>query len=732
MTAGAQPVPAVGREEVLDLVERHHAILRDAHLARKLFRPMAEQDKQRAAEIEGHVKDATAAGMTYPEVWAELVRMQQRKTGWTGALLLLVISLALFIGIGAWQWEWEFVLLIVGLLAFHELGHFVAMKVFGYRNVRMFFIPLLGAAVSGVHYSAPGWKKVIVALMGPLPGIVLGAVAGVVGLYLHNDLLLKIALLALFLNGFNLLPVLPLDGGRVMHTLLFARHWVLDVIFRLGAAIALLAASYAFGDRIVMFLGIFMLIGIPATYKLARVASDLKRQGVRRATPDEKMVPPDVAEQIIARLRQSFPMTMSSRTTAQHTLNIYETINTRTPGWLATTAFTIVHVAAVLFVVLAGSLLVVAQRGGIGPLFDTARAAAAQERPPKNVVGVADMRKIEGGSAAAAVPTTAPSTIVANFSSTAGATAAFDEIQARPDHPAMSLFGQTVMLRVADRAMRERWFDEMDRRTRDTFVASPRARNTVAIDCLASIANDPEKIVEEAKEYLDIPEDVFLIPPWSPLYDPARRDEWRRARRTFVKFHHDVDAFKDERFAKINARMTELRRRGDEEAITALMEEQSKLYQQLRSEHRRAMLDDPSIDRELAAAYIKVMERYHANAKAAAAAAADDEEEASVEGDGLLRDFQRELGPRMGQIELKEGKPVNGSDRFSAGLGSASDAGLFVQFRWMTFADPMEGLPALVRWLAGQNCHGFHYEFNYSARGPYFGAEGAPVVAGED
>src|SRR5262245_10303645 len=65
---------------------------------------------------------------------------------------------------------------LVGVLLFHEGGHWAAMRVFGYRDVRVFFIPFLGAATSGRARGVAGWKEAVVSLMGPVPGIIAGAV----------------------------------------------------------------------------------------------------------------------------------------------------------------------------------------------------------------------------------------------------------------------------------------------------------------------------------------------------------------------------------------------------------------------------------------------------------------------------------------------------------------------------------------------------------------------------
>ena len=731
VASGAQPVPASGREQVLALVERHHAIVRDFHLARKLFRPMRPTDLQRASEIRTHVDSASAAGMANPEVWAELVRMQQRKTGFGSAALLLVISLGLFVGIGAAKWDWELVGLFVGILAFHELGHFVAMKIFRYRNVRMFFIPLLGAAVSGVNYSAPGWKKVIVALMGPLPGILLGAIVVACGAYANNQLLLRIGGLALALNGLNLLPVLPLDGGRVMHTLFFARHWMLDLIFRIGAAIVLIAGSWAAGDRILMFLGIFMLIGIPIAYKLARVASDLRRDGIRRATADEQMIPPDVANQIIARIKKAMPVPMTNRTIAQHTLNVYETLNTHPPGWFATTAFTFVHVGAVLFALLAGVGAVAAQRGGIGigPMFSRSAASRQFDRPPSRLLLVEQMQVIDG-DVPKTVPTTAPATIIATFPTPDDARNAFDDL--RRQRTPIALFGQTIMLPVGDRATRERWFDELDRRTKSVYVETSKSGHSMALNCLAPDANMAEAAAEEAREYLSVPEEFKLIPPWSPVFrsqQQQQRQAWHRARRTFVKLHTpNVTVFDDPQMRQLLQRMNNLRRRGDDEELAKVEAQRDVLFRTLRNQRRRALLNpnDAQIDVELGQAYLKRMEEYERKTPALLEDEEGDEPSRPSAYAKLLETLSREIGPRMGQIELSaDGKPVNRSDRYSARGGNVSNTYTAISFRWLWMIDPYAGAPALAQSLKDEHhCWHFRYDFDHGADYPDAGGNG--------
>src|SRR5262249_941818 len=186
---------------------------------------------------------------------------------WGGALAVLGISLLLYMGAARAQGAWDGISIFIAVLAFHELGHYLAMRCFGYRNLRMFFIPFFGAAVSGRHYNIAGWKKAVVALAGPVPGILLALPLGVAGLILHDAKVVEVALFMLILNGFNLLPFLPLDGGWVVHAVLFVRHPALDGMFRLVAALCLLGLAIVMVDWIVIALAVLMLLSIPITWR---------------------------------------------------------------------------------------------------------------------------------------------------------------------------------------------------------------------------------------------------------------------------------------------------------------------------------------------------------------------------------------------------------------------------------------------------------------------------------
>ncbi len=341
-------------DETRALLERHHAAVRDFHLARGVFSPLAAEQKARqAAELAGRAATTTR----FPEELQEIARLQSGKTSWGAALATLLVTIALFVGLGAAAWSLEWTLLLLPILLLHEAGHYVAMRMFHYRNVRMFFLPLFGAAVVGRSQGAPGWKRALVAMAGPLPGIAVGLGLGAAALLLEGPGLARAGLMMLALNGFNLLPFLPLDGGWILQAVLFSRHYLLDVAFRCLAVLGMLAIAVLIGDKILGYLAIPMAIGVLPAWRNGRIAHELRRAGVSAQPSPDGSLPVPVLETIIERLRSQGAKSQTRRLIAQSTLDIAETLSAQPPGGLVTLGLLALYAAAIAVAALGGLLL---------------------------------------------------------------------------------------------------------------------------------------------------------------------------------------------------------------------------------------------------------------------------------------------------------------------------------------------------------------------------------------
>jgi Zn-dependent protease len=124
----------------------------------------------------------------------------------------MLVSVAAY----AWIWGWRFAVGFVLLLLVHELGHVFELRRQGVPASAPLFIPFLGAVVGMRQMPADAWREARVALAGPILGSIGAAGVWALGAALDSDLLVALAFTGFFLNLFNLLPIVPLDGGRAV------------------------------------------------------------------------------------------------------------------------------------------------------------------------------------------------------------------------------------------------------------------------------------------------------------------------------------------------------------------------------------------------------------------------------------------------------------------------------------------------------------------------------------
>ena len=164
---------------------------------------------------------------------------------------LLTTSGTMLVSVAAYSliWGWKFAIGFVLLLLVHELGHVFQLRREGIPASAPMFIPFLGAMVAMKEMPKDAAAEARVGLAGP----VLGSLAALVPLAIYGltgeELFRALAYIGFFLNLFNLLPVLPLDGGRAMAAL---SPWMWFVGFGL-----LIAATIAFPNPIMILILLF-------------------------------------------------------------------------------------------------------------------------------------------------------------------------------------------------------------------------------------------------------------------------------------------------------------------------------------------------------------------------------------------------------------------------------------------------------------------------------------------
>lgn len=165
---------------------------------------------------------------------------------------VLSTSATMLVSIAAYSliWGWAFAAGFVVLLLIHEIGHVIQLRREGIEASAPMFIPFMGAFVAAKSMGDDAGAEARVGLAGPVLGSLACLVPVAIWQATGNEFWQALAFVGFFLNLFNLLPVLPLDGGRAMAAL---SPWVWGV----GYA-GLVALTFIFPNPImilILFLG---------------------------------------------------------------------------------------------------------------------------------------------------------------------------------------------------------------------------------------------------------------------------------------------------------------------------------------------------------------------------------------------------------------------------------------------------------------------------------------------
>jgi Zn-dependent protease len=191
---------------------------------------------------------------------------------------LLAVSLAVSLGVWAWYRDWSFAAILVAVLLIHESGHALAMRVFGYRNMHMFFLPMLGAIVTGSAKNISAWKQAVILFAGPVPGLLAGIWLIDSHTAFDSHTVLRVGIIAFIVNLFNLLPITPLDGGRLVEVSLLAR-WPYAMLFFAGLSFfASLALAVGLKSPVGFIIAFFTFSYTVGQWRILRVRRAWKGQ----------------------------------------------------------------------------------------------------------------------------------------------------------------------------------------------------------------------------------------------------------------------------------------------------------------------------------------------------------------------------------------------------------------------------------------------------------------------
>jgi Zn-dependent protease len=211
----------------------------------------ATQEYQGPQSMEGYVADPGAEQRATAEQ-ENVAEGKGRKKGLAGiggliaaavAFIMKIPSLAFllkfgiagvsaFISIFAYSilFGWPFAIGLVAQLFIHEMGHALVMKLKGIPVKGMVFIPLFGAAVIMRQMPRNARDEAEVGIAGPIAGAIAASVCLLLALQPNSlPIWAALAYFGFFINLFNLVPIVPFDGGRVLAAI-DRRVWILGFL----------------------------------------------------------------------------------------------------------------------------------------------------------------------------------------------------------------------------------------------------------------------------------------------------------------------------------------------------------------------------------------------------------------------------------------------------------------------------------------------------------------------
>ncbi|MGF1464962.1 MAG: site-2 protease family protein [Sandaracinaceae bacterium] len=247
------------------------------------------------------------------ESWHRHEEKKERRSFRLTWLWVLAISAAATLAsFAGWFDPWTGVVILV-VLAIHEGGHFLAMLASGYRNVKVFFLPFLGAATIGKPIDRTLAKELFVLLAGPVPGALLGISLLLVPGASDNPWTSPLITFLIGLNLVNLLPFVPLDGGRVVHALVGDIHPWLSFGAKLLAGLAFALGWFLLDEPLLLLLTIVVALTFTLESRVAQIERDCRRNGVSE--------PKDVLARIVAIPGITAPKTISTMTAVMDRLS---------------------------------------------------------------------------------------------------------------------------------------------------------------------------------------------------------------------------------------------------------------------------------------------------------------------------------------------------------------------------------------------------------------------------
>ena len=192
--------------------------------------------------------------------------------------------------------------------------------------------------------------------MGPVPGILLGIIALVINSSKGNPIIHQVAVTAIFINGFNLLPVFPLDGGRFFDDILFTRNPYIEIIFKIIAVIILILLAIDSQSFVLGIFTLFIILGLQMTYLVAKLSKKIKKEVIQNRIEYSEEISDDFLQLSMPILEKELkPEWKKSKTQATIIVQLWNKIFSKPPSGGATFGLLTLYIFIILVTFIAFS-----------------------------------------------------------------------------------------------------------------------------------------------------------------------------------------------------------------------------------------------------------------------------------------------------------------------------------------------------------------------------------------